>query len=58
MLNLMHKKEQNQRKSVGKDRKVLYKLMNNAAYGEAMKNLRNKLDLRFLSNKKDYLKQT
>ena len=30
--------------------------MNNAAYGEAMKNLRNKLDLRFLSNKKDYLK--
>ena len=58
MLNLMHKKEQNQRKSVGKDRKVLYKLMNNTAYGEAMKNLRNKLDLRFLSNKKDYLKQT
>ena len=30
--------------------------MNNTTYGKAMKNLRNKFDLKFVSNEKDYLK--
>ena len=30
--------------------------MNNAAYGETMKNLRSRIDIKLLSNKKDYLK--
>ena len=32
--------------------------MNNAAYGKTMEKLRNKIDMRLISNKKDYLKRT
>ena len=32
--------------------KALYTLMNNAVYGETTKNLRNKIDVRLVSNKK------
>ena len=39
-----------------KDGKPLYKLMNNAAYGKTMENLRNKVNVKFVSNKEDYLK--
>ena len=42
-------------KNGDKDRKALYKLMNNAAYGKTMKNLRNRIDLRLVSNEKGYL---
>ena len=32
--------------------------MNNAAYGKTLKNLKNSIDVKFVSKKKDYLKWT
>ena len=39
-----------------KNKKALYKLMNNAVYGKAMENLGNRIDVKLLSNKNNYLK--
>ena len=36
------------------DVKVLYKLMNNVVYGETIENLRNAIDVKLVSNVKDY----
>ena len=36
-----------------KDGKVLYKLMNNSVYGKTKENLRNRIDVRLVSNRKD-----
>ena len=47
-----------QKKNGDKDGKPLYNLMNNVIYGKTMENLRNRIDLRHISNKKDYLKWT
>ena len=43
-------------KNGDKDRKVLYKLMNNAVYGKTTESLRNRIGVRFVSNKKKFLK--
>ena len=45
-------------KNGDKDGKVLYKLMNNVVYDKNMKNLRNRIDVKLVSNKKNYLKWT
>ena len=36
----------------------MYKLMNNAIYGKAMENLRNRIDLQIINSEKVYLKCT
>ena len=41
-----------------KDGKALYKLMKNAVYEKSMKKVRNRIDVKLVSNKKNYLKWT
>ena len=55
MLISIHKKRIEAEKNGLKDGKVLYKLMNNPVYGKTMENLRNRIDVRLVSDKKDYL---
>ena len=43
-------------KNGGKDRKVLYELMNTVVYRKLMENLRNTIDLKLVSNKKRLFK--
>ena len=45
-------------KNGDKDGKALYKLMNNSVYGKTIENLRHRIDVRLVSNKKDYPKWT
>ena len=47
-----------QKKSYSKGGKALYKLMNNVVYGKNMEKITNMIDLKLVSNKKDYLKWT
>ena len=49
-------KNNRSRKNRGKNEKVLYRLTRDDVYGKTMKNLRNKTDVRLLSNRRDYLK--
>ena len=52
------KKRIEARKNGYKDKKALCKLMNNAVYGKTMENLRNRIDVKHVSNKKGNLKWT
>ena len=55
---IQHLKENRSRKRNGKHGKAWYKLMNNAVYGKLIENLINRINAKFVSNKKDYLKWT
>ena len=46
------------KKNDDKDGKALHELINNAEYGKTMGKLRNRTDVRLVSNEKDYLKWT
>ena len=39
-------------------KKIFFKLMINSAYGKTMENLRKRINVRFVNNKKDFLKYT
>ena len=52
---IQHKKRIEAQK-IGRDGYALYKLMNNDMYSKTMGNLRNRIDVRLVSNEKDYLK--
>ena len=54
----IQKRTEAEKKNAGKDGKALYKLINNALYRETMENLRNRIDVKLISNKRDYLKWT
>ena len=45
-------------KNGDKDGKALYKLINNAVYGKTIENLRNRINVKLVSNKRHYLKGT
>ena len=47
MLNSTNKKIYSKKRNDDKDRKVLYKLMNNALYGKTMEKLRNRIAVKF-----------
>ena len=57
-MNLPHKKKIEAKRFDNKDKKALYKLMNNAIYGKTREYLRNRVDLKLTNNKKDNLKCT
>ena len=57
MLNSIEKKVEAE-KNRNEDEKALYKLMSNAMYGNNVENLRKRIDVRPVSNEKDYLKWT
>ena len=53
MSNLIHKKWIEAGENGHKDEKALYKLMNNPAYGKTIENLRNRINVTLVINKKD-----
>ena len=47
---IQHIKSNRSRRNGDKDRKALYKLMNNSVYGKAMENLRNRIGVKHVGN--------
>ena len=45
-------------KNGDRDGKALHKLIKNSVYGKTVENLRNRISVKLVSNKKDYLKRT
>ena len=58
MSNVIHEKEQKQKKNNAKDGKALFKLMDNAVYSKTKEKLRKGIDVKLVRNEKDYLKWT
>ena len=54
MLTSTQKKRIEAEKNGDKDGKALFKLMNNAVYSKTMENLKNRIDVKLVSSKKDY----
>ena len=52
------KNNRSKKRNSEKDEKPLYKVKENVVYGKTMENLRNNIDVRLASSKKDYLKWT
>ena len=52
--NTEKKKIVTDRKNGDKNRKALHNLMNNAVYVKTMENLRYRINVRLVSNRKDY----
>ena len=57
-MNSTHIKKIEAEKNGGKDGKTLYKLMNNVVHEKVIENLRNRINVKLVSNKKYYLKWT
>ena len=56
---ISHTKKINKTKRNGeKGGNAFYKLIKSAVYGKRMENLRNRINVKFVSNEKDYLKWT
>ena len=58
ILRSTQKKDQKKKKNNGKAGKVLYKLMDTAIYRKTMENLRNRIYVKLVNNKKDKLNCT
>ena len=58
MSNVIHKKRIEAEKNGDKEGKALYKLMNNAVYDKTIKNLKIRIDVRLVSNKKRLSRDT
>ena len=57
---IQKKRKEKKEQDSDKDGKALYKLIKNAVYGKTImkQDLRNRTDMRLVSNKKEYLKWT